>query len=74
MKKLKLKALDLGAIEVLTRAQLKDVLGGLISTTVKAGGCYQCCEANDNTVCGACNTAGSGACQGNGNAWSCFCA
>jgi hypothetical protein len=28
MKKLKLKALELGAMELLTRAQLKNVLGG----------------------------------------------
>ena len=40
MKKLKLKALELGANEVLTRAQLKNVLGGSggITTTTGTGG------------------------------------
>jgi hypothetical protein len=35
MKKLKLKALELGASEVLTREQLRNVLGGTEVTTTK---------------------------------------
>jgi hypothetical protein len=38
MKKLKLKALELGAMELLTRAQLKNVLGG-----DDYGGAGTCC-------------------------------
>ena len=38
MKKLKLKALELGATEVLTRDQLKNVLGGYGSTGCGANG------------------------------------
>ena len=43
MKKLKLKALELGANEVLTRAQLKNVLGGSggITTTTGIGSCTE---------------------------------
>ena len=41
MKKLKLKALELGASEVLTRAQLKNVLGGSSGSGGTSGGtCY----------------------------------
>jgi hypothetical protein len=44
MKKLKLKALELGAKEILTREQLKNIIGG------DGGGCSSCeftgCDSN----------------------------
>jgi len=40
MKKLKLKALELGASEVLTREQLKNVLGGDGSGGGSGGSCF----------------------------------
>ena len=42
MKKLKLKALELGANEVLTRAQLKNVLGGSGGITTTTGQFEDC--------------------------------
>ncbi|HVW99419.1 MAG TPA: hypothetical protein VHA52_03120 [Candidatus Babeliaceae bacterium] len=39
MKKLKLKALELGAMEVLTRQQLKSILGGDGSGSGSGNGC-----------------------------------
>lgn len=53
MKKLKLKALELGAKEVLTRAQLKNILGGSGNggNECSAYACNQkcTCEANSGT-------------------------
>jgi hypothetical protein len=40
MKKLKLKALELGSAEVLTRAQLKNVLVGVVGGTAGSVQCY----------------------------------
>lgn len=52
MKKLKLKALNLGADEILTRAQLKNVVGGDATFSVQT--IYRCCSVNDPTDCGDC--------------------
>jgi hypothetical protein len=67
MKKLKLKVLDLGAHEVLTREQLKSVSGGVFGEwicTCPDGVIYTCfggteanCESKSSTECGAGNTA-----------------
>lgn len=67
MKNLKLKALALSAADVLTRAELKNVVAG------SGGACYQCCSPNDPNFCGRCDTSGTGGCMGNGRAWPCFC-
>lgn len=77
MKKLKLKALELGANEVLTREQLKNVLGGDGSSdgTVKYAACinstgcwtytnavtFQECLADIDRYC----SSGSGTCSVN---------
>lgn len=67
MKKLKLKALELGVQEVLTRDQLKNVLGGdgsndgthvCYSTTTTCT--YQ--ESGTGTVSGSCSTNANGKC------------
>lgn len=56
MKKLKLRALDLGAKEVLTRTQLKNVLGGggLVSTTSVDCYCYNSSDPDNgkDVTCG----------------------
>jgi hypothetical protein len=66
MKKLKLKALDLGAHEVLTREQIKKVTGGFgffWLCTCPDGVSYLCdgpestCLAKSASECGAGNTA-----------------
>ena len=67
MKKLKLKALELGTQEVLTREQLKSVSGGFFGQTICTcpdGVVYYCggnnipaCEAKSSAECGAGNTA-----------------
>jgi len=66
MKKLKLKALELGAKEVLTRAQLKNVLGG-----DEGSGGSVVCVCSDGTEVGTatcancftyCNTRGGISC------------
>lgn len=67
MKKLKLKALDLGAHEVLTREELKSVTGGLGPywlCVCPDGSFYQCvrgteaaCQADQTSECGAGNVA-----------------
>ncbi len=46
MKKLKLKALEFGATEMLTRKQLKDVLGGDISRSTGSA-FVKCCDPSD---------------------------
>lgn len=56
MKKLKLKALQLGAIETLTRTQLKNVLGGVAMTS----SLHQCCES-DLLWCSNCTQSNCGA-------------
>jgi len=76
MKKLKLKALELGANELLSREQLKNVLGGDGSGGGSGSGCwssscYKCCTP-DLKTCGQCNTSGSGGCLGNGTAMNCI--
>lgn len=57
MKKLKLKALELGTTEVLTRSQLKNVFGGVITTTTIdcSTHCWDCCKAkgHDQQYCDA---------------------
>lgn len=63
MKKLKLKIEQLSNSELLTREQMKNVLRSTIGGTVSV--CYQCCTS-DFSLCGQCNTQGSGGCQGNG--------
>ncbi|MDB5122405.1 MAG: hypothetical protein JWP94_534 [Mucilaginibacter sp.] len=50
MKKLKLKALQLGAKEVLTRAQLKNVLGGSSSGSGTAVSCRSGCAVTNSTT------------------------
>jgi len=67
MKKLKLKALELGATEMLTRTQLKNVLGG--STMIVSGhACYgsqtSCSydQSGGGTVSGSCSTNSNGKC------------
>ena len=52
MKTLKLKAFDLGADEILTRSQLKNVLGGDVKRAASAR--YQCCWINDPSNCSKC--------------------
>lgn len=59
MKLLKLKALELGATEVLTRTQLKNVLGGLVEDPVVCKSCQggdsspwkKDCTANKFNIC-----------------------
>jgi hypothetical protein len=71
MKKLKLKALELGAEELLQREQLKNVIGGSGSGDGSGGGCevtcgsgyYACC--NRNILVAYCN------CKTNGSTNSC---
>ena len=48
MKKLKLKALEFGAKEVLTRVQLKNVLGGSGSGSGSAGPSFWECNATNS--------------------------
>jgi len=81
MKRLKLKAFELGATEMLTRAQLKNVLGGEVELTVAPGdsgecsawhnSCYMCCTS-DYRLCGQCNSSGNGGCMGNGVPTACW--
>ncbi|SKA31054.1 hypothetical protein SAMN04488128_103401 [Chitinophaga eiseniae] len=55
MKKLKLKALDLGANEILTRSQLKNVYGGGEEPAVDSfGGRYKCCWNDYPDTCSSC--------------------
>lgn len=65
MKELKLRALALGAAEVLTRAQMKNVLGGDDPILLDGGGAPQCGSPSD---AGGCSTATciaqSGTCKG----------
>jgi len=76
MKKLKLRALELGASELLTREQLKNVMGGDGSGGGSGGSCqyfeycYKCCTPN-YSLCGQCNSQGYGKCLGNGVAVMC---
>lgn len=55
MKKLKLDLQSLNA-EVLTRSQLKNVLGGLGSNPGSGGGSYKCCPKDqpDSQFCSTC--------------------
>ena len=67
MKKLKLDSLDLGGVEVLSRAELKSITGGLGSfwlCVCPDGSFYQCiggteaaCQSKSPSECGAGNTA-----------------
>lgn len=53
MKKLRLKALELGAIEVLTRAQMKKVRGGGgLTNCIKNS--YYGCQGSDRQCCAGC--------------------
>ncbi|SHM81818.1 hypothetical protein [Mucilaginibacter sp. OK098] len=66
MKKLKLKAMELGTTEVLTRAQLKNVLGGVQALSTNPGCLHRdwlCSPVTEETDC-----CGSGRCLYNGNA------
>jgi hypothetical protein len=70
MKKLKLQALDLGAKEILTREQLKNVLGGiaLVDTTKPTCNTNDCSTTVDgNPVAGTCGSTKSG------NSTLCYC-
>ena len=52
MKKLKLKALHLGANEILTRDQLKNVLGGdAANSRINR---FKCCSVFNNDNCSEC--------------------
>jgi natural product precursor len=55
MKKLKLKALELGAVEVLSREQLKSVFGG--ETPSGSSNCYVRCnqDSSAGSYVGDCN-------------------
>ena len=50
MKKLKLKALELGASEILTRAHLKNVLAGFADSTSPPKQCQVTCSAVSNVT------------------------
>ncbi|MBS0030358.1 hypothetical protein ACTJJ0_25995 [Chitinophaga sp. 22321] len=66
MKKLTLKALQLGATEVLTREQLKNVLGGDGSNTSGTRCVVYCCDSSNN--CGSGTTLpGVDSCSSNEN-------
>lgn len=64
MKKLQLKALELGAREVLTRAQLKNFLGGSCSLVGDNGApCNSDADCNGGSCyAGSCHGGGSGGC------------
>ncbi|HEY4326118.1 MAG TPA: hypothetical protein VGN20_19165 [Mucilaginibacter sp.] len=61
MKKLQLKALEIGAKEVLSRAQLKNVLGGT-GTDTSGPGYFKCCPGGDKNSpqCSTCSFVPSG--------------
>lgn len=56
MKQLKLKALELGGKEVLTRAQLKNILGGSGNggNSCSATGCGQTCYCDSDSGTNVC--------------------
>jgi len=56
MKKFKLNLQHLGNAEVLTRSQLKNVLGGGALETTNKGGNYKCCPTgqSDSQFCSSC--------------------
>jgi len=65
MKKLSLSKLNLNSSDILTREQLKGVLGGVEAPPPLPGGggsgssCYQCCWDNYPNDCSKCVIAGS---------------
>jgi len=69
MKKLKLDFQQLNA-EVLTRSQLKQILGGVDGSG--GTGCYMCCWDSDPTNCSACvQNDGTGPCTKGASLKSC---
>jgi len=80
MKKLKLKALELGAMEVLTRAQLKSIMGGDGCTSDADCPPSAYCSNSNGNVCvdrggsyiiGG-SGSGSGSGDGGGNPFQCY--
>jgi len=71
MKKMNLK---LGGIkEMLTREQMKKVVGGYGYDGGGSTNCYMCCSPDPQGPCGVCNKNGNGGCLGAGIATSCSC-
>lgn len=64
MKKLKLKALEIGASEVLTKAELKKIIGGNGGGSGSSNSCNAYCGQGSGytctTVCQICDDAGGG--------------
>jgi len=48
MKKLKLKAQELGAKEFLTRSQLKNIMGGFVAFTKLRPTCFMVCKVDQD--------------------------
>lgn len=74
MKKLKLKALSLGAREILSREQLRSITGG---SCASADGCAinEYCDESDNCVPleGGYSGSGAGGGSGSGSQMECYC-
>jgi hypothetical protein len=77
MKKLKLKALELGATEVLSREQLMNTFGGETPSSSGSGNCYARCnqDSSNGTSVGDCSRSTvEGVCGSNLSNAVCVCA